>query len=408
MINFSEFYLNEKLIQDTSWLGVIRNVLSNHKEGLQASEIWEVIKKNNLIETKAKDPLNNNIYPLLQRHTDNIYDKRSGIPYFTSYGIPRIFKLKESDVSNEKELEITNNNQIFDEIKKASTDIYNCLTSTSYLCNKLNKIDKEYFKEYLDFPKVGPVNDIRRDVATYLVDNNITPAILDEIIKKHKKEKPNQLRAWLNPYKILHTFINQEYKHFDEEVEKFTKEISNTLGVKYKINNFNGSQQQGSEKFWIALYNKELEHQSRSLQLFINFEQGVCKYGIYKHNGAEYLVGPETYTNWESFSSFISENIHYILEDKKSEDTTEIPTDLDESEVTNVYCVRGGRGNSDANLFLEGNFVGIGYYTKGFDIGSKTKEEINEFLLIKYENSKTSVPQYLQQIVLFSFAWLCL
>jgi hypothetical protein len=88
----------------------------------------------------------------------------------------------------------------------------------------ISNIDKEYFKEYLDFQRVGPVNEIRVEVANYLIDNDITSVVLDEIIKKHKKEKPLQLRAWLNPYKILHPFINQEYKHFDEKIEKFTKE----------------------------------------------------------------------------------------------------------------------------------------------------------------------------------------
>jgi energy-coupling factor transporter ATP-binding protein EcfA2 len=37
--------------------------------------------------------LNNNVYPLLQRHTDNISDSRSGNPIFTSFGNPRKFKL---------------------------------------------------------------------------------------------------------------------------------------------------------------------------------------------------------------------------------------------------------------------------------------------------------------------------
>jgi hypothetical protein len=77
-----------------------------------------------------------------------------------------------------------------------------------------------------------------------------------------------------------------------------------------------------------------------------------------------------------------------------------IPTDS-KAPDERVYCVRGGRGNSDADLFIQGNFVGIGYDTIGFDIGSKTKEEINQFLLIKYKDSKTSVPQFLQQIELF-------
>ena len=248
---------------------------------------------------------------------------------------------KSTDPSNDENVSsfnIKNYNQLFDEIKKASTDIYNCLTSTTYLCNKLNKIDKSYFQEYLDFLRVGPVNDLRRDVAAYLIDNNITPTILDEIIKKHKKEKPNQLRAWLNPYKILHPIINQEYKNFDEGMEILANEISKSNGgMKWKINNFNGPQNQGSENYWIAFYNKSLLSQANSLQLFISFKQGQCVYGIYKHNGTEYLVGPETYTDWESFSSFISENIHYILEDKKSSDEISPDSDEEDLEIPNRF-----------------------------------------------------------------------
>lgn len=245
------------------------------------------------------------------------------------------FDTSTSEENMDSEITIKDNQRLFEEIKKSSTDIYNCLTSTSYLCNKLNNIDKEYLKEYLDFLRVGPVNDLRRDVATYLVDNNITTTLLDEIIKKHKKEKPNQLRAWLNPYKILHPFINREYKHFDEEMEEFAKEVSKSVGgVKWKINNFNGPQNQGSEQYWIAFYNKSLSSQANSLQLFISFKQGECTYGIYKHNGSEYLVGPETYTDWENFSKFISENIHYILEDNQQSDET---SDYEDLEVPNRF-----------------------------------------------------------------------
>jgi hypothetical protein len=233
---------------------------------------------------------------------------------------------------NDSNFEITNKNQLFEDIKKASSDIYNCLTSTTYLCNKLNKIDKVFFQEYLDFLRVGPVNELRREVATYLSENNINPTKLDEIIKKHKREKPNQLRAWLNPYKILHPIINQEYKHFDNEMEILANEISKSNdGMKWKINNFNGPQNQGSENYWIAFYNKSLLSQADGLQLFIQFKQGECTYGIYKHNGTEYVVGPENYTNWEKFTEFISENSHYILEDIKSSD--EISTDSDEEDL---------------------------------------------------------------------------
>jgi hypothetical protein len=75
-------------------------------------------------------------------------------------------------------------------------------------------------------------------------------------------------------------------------------------------------------------------------------------------------------------------------------------SDEDFEETPNVYCVRAGRGNSDAKIFLDGNFVGIDYDTSGFDISKKSKEEIIQFLSSKNEN-KRAIQQYIQQIELF-------
>lgn len=79
-----------------TWLESIIKSLEG-SDGKSANEIWKFIQDKNLIKTKAKDPLNNVVYPLLQRHTDNIQDERSGKSYFTSFGTPRKFKLIEID-----------------------------------------------------------------------------------------------------------------------------------------------------------------------------------------------------------------------------------------------------------------------------------------------------------------------
>lgn len=75
-------------------------------------------------------------------------------------------------------------------------------------------------------------------------------------------------------------------------------------------------------------------------------------------------------------------------------------TEEEVEEIPNVYCVRGGRGNTDSGVFLDGDFVGIDYGTKGFDLSNKTKEEIIQFLSSKSE-SKRAIQQYIQQIELF-------
>jgi hypothetical protein len=107
MIKFNEFSnINEELVGGKyTWMEAIKKVISENSDGLSASEIWNKIREKGLIKTKAKDPLNNVVYPLLQRHTDNIYDKRSGKSYFTSYGDPRFFKLSEESNGVEDDIE---------------------------------------------------------------------------------------------------------------------------------------------------------------------------------------------------------------------------------------------------------------------------------------------------------------
>jgi hypothetical protein len=86
---------------------------------------------------------------------------------------------------------------------------------------------------------------------------------------------------------------------------------------------------------------------------------------------------------------------------KKFDDIDKLSTpDEDLEEIPNVYCVRAGVANKDANIFLEGGFVGINYDTQGFDLSVKTKQEIIE-LLSSRDSSKRAIQQYIQQIELF-------
>ena len=73
----------------------------------------------------------------------------------------------------------------------------------------------------------------------------------------------------------------------------------------------------------------------------------------------------------------------------------------EKQENVSVYCVRAGRSNRDFEKFFSGSFVGIGYETRGFDISQKTEKEIRDFLLVKYQDKKESIPQFLHQILLF-------
>jgi hypothetical protein len=90
--------------------------------------------------------------------------------------------------------------------------------------------------------------------------------------------------------------------------------------VKYTISNFNGSQHQGSDEYWIAIYNSCHHSQSDALQLFFSFKQGNFYYGIYNYLENKHLIQNE-FIDLNKFYDFVDINSELILNDvEKSSD----------------------------------------------------------------------------------------
>lgn len=202
------------------------------------------------------------------------------------------------------------------DICEASLVIKSCVNDNQYLCDILNSIDKNYVGQYYRQEKSGVVINIRKEVAKNILLEDITPEVLVGIIKKHKSQNPQKLKAWTNPYKIIHPFVNQKYESLDNFIIKFSKQLKELVGgVKVHIVNFDGAQYQGTEHYWLALYNENHSSQSDGLQLFFQFYGGKFTYGIYQHITGGYLVGPIEYTSVENIFNFIEENKHLTLEE---------------------------------------------------------------------------------------------
>ncbi|THU36132.1 hypothetical protein FAM09_22225 [Niastella caeni] len=90
--------------------------------------------------------------------------------------------------------------------------------------------------------------------------------------------------------------------------------------VKHIYFDFQGPRQQGSDKLWFAIFNKEQETQSTGLQLFVDFHKGKVKYGIYRHADASFVKGsgemlPGNF-NFAEMLKMFEESKHLILEDE--------------------------------------------------------------------------------------------
>jgi hypothetical protein len=220
----------------------------------------------------------------------------------------------------EKEYIIKN----FKDICEATVDINKCLNDNDYLSNRLNSSDLYFINQlYSDKEKEGVVIDIRKEVAKSILLSELTVDKMLEVIEKHKSNNPQKLKAWSNPYRILHPIINNSYLHLDSFIIEFSKKLIENIGdVKYTISDFNGSQHQGSQQYWIAFYNKEYKSQSEGNQIFFNFNEGEMTYGIYNHLSKNYLIGPVKVdfdtSLVDDIYKFIDENKNIILDEKIS------------------------------------------------------------------------------------------
>jgi hypothetical protein len=301
----------------------IKVLRQNNNNPMTSAELWNKISELGLCVSDGKTPWLSLNSILLGASTNSNLKKQSKKKLFTIVSKnPIKFILKDDDVIEEdfdlSEEDIIKN---IDSIKLATEEISKCINDIDYLSELLNNADRNYLHKYYNSDKSGVVIDIRKDVAKEILLSFIDSDKIFEIINNHKSINQRQLKAWSNPYKILHPLINYKYRNLDNFAEKFTKFITSKIGdVKYTISNFNGSQHQGSDECWIAIYNSFHHNQSDALQIFFSFKEGKFYYGIYNYLENKHIIQNE-FTDLNKFYDFIDINSELILNDvEKSSD----------------------------------------------------------------------------------------
>ncbi len=297
----------------------------NGNKPMSSSEIWSEIEKLGIYETGGKTPWASLNTIMLSASDNTTVKQKHKKSYYTIVSKKPIkFIMLESNNSIiEEDFDLSEEEIIenIESIKSASEQISKCISDTDYLSDLLNNVDRNYLHKYYNSDKSGVVIDIRKDVAKEILLSFVDSDKILEIINSHKSANQRQLKAWSNPYKILHPLINYKYRNLDTFAEKFTKFIVSKMGdVKYTISNFNGSQHQGSDEYWIAIYNSCHHSQSDALQLFFSFKEGNFYYGIYNYLENKHLIQNE-FTDLNKFYDFIDINSELILNDvEKSSD----------------------------------------------------------------------------------------
>jgi len=216
------------------------------------------------------------------------------------------------------------NIDFIDNIKDYSREVSRMHNDIDYLCEILNSLDIKKLKEYYTQDKSGPVIDLRKEVIKEIMLGSISAQKLGEIIDRYKEEKGTQMNSWKNPYKILHTIINHRYYHIDSEIENFIDEIKSKIGFEVDSHfvNFDGSNNMGSDSYWLCFY--PIGGDKSKSQIFLEIKNGEIRYGVYSHQESRYDVGPFEWANMEDFLNFIDENKDILIKfDDQDEEITQ-------------------------------------------------------------------------------------
>ena len=180
---------------------------------------------------------------------------------------------------------------------ETSLSINSYYENRSKLVDALNKVPKQELTKCLEYYKdrSGVIIDLRKEVIKYLEEGNkVSLEILENLISKHKKGKENQFRSHKKWFSIFYPPITF-YGHnaLREFTKKFIKKLEDDLQLSNMVSSnvvdFQGARQQGSNTFWLAIYNKSQKNHSTGIQFFIEFNKGKIGYGVYRHSDKTYL-----------------------------------------------------------------------------------------------------------------------
>lgn len=208
-----------------------------------------------------------------------------------------------------------------------SSEVKSFYEGDQNIVNALNTANQNDLQKCIDYYKdrSGVVVDIRKDVITKLINGEkFTAETLQNLINGYKRGKENQFRSYKETFSIVFPAITF-YGHNTQRafVNKFTKKLIDDLGIESEVKevsfDFQGVRQQGSERYWVAIYNKLQENQSISLQFFFEFFEGKIGYGVYKHENQNYIkprvsLKPQEF-NYSEMLSYFEESKQTLLDD---------------------------------------------------------------------------------------------
>lgn len=208
-----------------------------------------------------------------------------------------------------------------------STKVKSFYEDDQNVVDALNTASQNDLQQCMEYYKgrSGVVVDIRKDIINKLLnEEQLTVESLHKLINDYKQGKENQFRSYKETFSIVFPAITF-YGHNPQRdfVKAFTKKLIDDLGIESEVKevsfDFQGVRQQGSERYWVAIYNRQQENQSIGVQFFFEFFDGKIGYGVYKHENQNYLkprvtLNPQEF-NYDEMLSYFEESKQTLIDD---------------------------------------------------------------------------------------------
>lgn len=226
------------------------------------------------------------------------------------------------------------------------------------LIDALNEVPISELKKCMDYyvSRSGVIVDLRKEVIELLIEGKkLTSEILESIINKHRSGKENQFRSYKQLFSIFYPpitfFGHNEIRIFVEAfIEQFISDLKLSDKVKSIYFDFQGARQQGSDRLWLAIYNKEQDSHSSGLQFFVEFYDGKVGYGVYRHSDKSYLKDRSTLSkeefNYENLVNYFLPENGTLLENS--------PKNIAGTKVDKVQSVISESLTENLNVILFG------------------------------------------------------
>lgn len=264
------------------------------------------------------------------------------------------------------------------------------------LVDALNNVPKGDLEQCVAFyqNRTGVIIDLRKELIENL-NNNVAYTVnsLYGLIDKHKSGKENQFQAYTKLFPIFYPPITF-YGHNEQRefVSKFIDKLISDLGLKDKVEitsyDFQGPRQQGSDRYWVAIYNKEQVNQSSSLQIFIEFHHGKINYGIYKHSEKLYVkprqqFGASDFDYQQMLDYFMSEKDLIVNDKPDYSNAKQISLNGNRLYKMSHGAFKAKKHSDIINAFKENNWIAIHETTgKGQVENFKNKLHIGDYVYI--------------------------